>query len=844
MGSPKTRRLFEIVEEQGGFEPIDNPVERLICNWYRFLLILRIDSDRLSSWLSVEEAHSARILVEWWIADCETVENQQQWRRYLSTSTFDFGADLQDVASLKIFPHPSKRYAFGSDRTMYNIELSTLFFNEFLSTTIPTTKDDREAAALRSYTQRCGSVTYRQIERHVGIEWDDEWDDEWDLIRTNAAKLTQRLTPAPRPCPWLADIKPELPFYFWDKLAGVTVETRDLPLDTAYIAISHTWGRYRLRDEPKINIEGSLWTIPQNSIFDIKEIPSILRQVPGGTRYIWLDLVCIPQDRSAIATREIGRQAQIFKMAKYGIIWLNQMEDFDTLKAAARYMAISLFNCGLGGTDPTIASNAAIQSFRKQCWRQIDSRSSELFAIWPEWDSDEEPEPQPWFTSLWTLQEMCLRPDMWICTRDWQPLTFDLDGEHELSLEGFLSLYGLMHPQDFTLVHNLPGQEHSKSSDGLTDDLIDIAIRYRPASPPAGLFEGLDDFPGRPPLIPLLFDEQLERLHAITGYDESWKASRVRILAMADLKHCSSNRRAEAIMSAIGAVDWYNDYHSSQETSAVSLNLILDKYPVEFVTEVKQKLGARFLMSGRWIYGGEAYSPEGALAHHTYLAKRVVDVMRRLSYPFEADEAHFVESVVQKLTLTILNDEMPQFSLLPFGKPHGPAQEEYEVTHSEASLDMYQDHDSVASWTIMNSECGVFLIPRVAVICSKDILLNYGYPFITFQDVRIMGDKMDNMTKPYSLADFRAFIRAEERNVFAVLTLMHTQIMEGMGVLLERLWENVFVCIGRFKLELRRNGSGDVEDSGVDGNGVDHDVGLMLEIEIPELTLDPPWAVI
>lgn len=24
-----------------------------------------------------------------------------------------------------------------------------------------------------------------------------------------------------------------------------------------------------------------------------------------------------------------------------------------------------------------------------------------------------------WFSSLWTLQEICLRPDMWLCSRDW-----------------------------------------------------------------------------------------------------------------------------------------------------------------------------------------------------------------------------------------------------------------------------------------------------------------------------------------------------------------------------------------------------------------------------------------
>lgn len=28
-----------------------------------------------------------------------------------------------------------------------------------------------------------------------------------------------------------------------------------------------------------------------------------------------------------------------------------------------------------------------------------------------------------WFSSLWTLQEICLRPDMWLVNRDWELLT-------------------------------------------------------------------------------------------------------------------------------------------------------------------------------------------------------------------------------------------------------------------------------------------------------------------------------------------------------------------------------------------------------------------------------------
>jgi hypothetical protein len=34
----------------------------------------------------------------------------------------------------------------------------------------------------------------------------------------------------------------------------------------------------------------------------------------------------------------------------------------------------------------------------------------------------------PWFSSLWTLQEVCLRPDMWICNKSLELLTVKGNG--------------------------------------------------------------------------------------------------------------------------------------------------------------------------------------------------------------------------------------------------------------------------------------------------------------------------------------------------------------------------------------------------------------------------------
>lgn len=76
------------------------------------------------------------------------------------------------------------------------------------------------------------------------------------------------------------------------------------------------------------------WLIPENEIFNVKNLPQILVDVPTKTSYVWFDLLCIPQDRFARALKEIVRQATIFRKAQYAIAWLNTIEHWSGLKGA------------------------------------------------------------------------------------------------------------------------------------------------------------------------------------------------------------------------------------------------------------------------------------------------------------------------------------------------------------------------------------------------------------------------------------------------------------------------------------------------------------------------------
>ncbi|RDW62520.1 hypothetical protein BP5796_10822 [Coleophoma crateriformis] len=101
-----------------------------------------------------------------------------------------------------------------------------------------------------------------------------------------------------------------------------------------YTYVSHTWGRFR-KPGPGAKVQNCRWAVPHNNQFDVESLPEILYSVwKAGkltTRYLWLDLLCIPQsdtfDRdielAQVADDEIDRQARIFRNATSCVCWLH-----------------------------------------------------------------------------------------------------------------------------------------------------------------------------------------------------------------------------------------------------------------------------------------------------------------------------------------------------------------------------------------------------------------------------------------------------------------------------------------------------------------------------------------
>jgi hypothetical protein len=94
-----------------------------------------------------------------------------------------------------------------------------------------------------------------------------------------------------------------------------------------YNALSYTWGRYRIKSGPCIQIKGISWQIPSidESHFTIGEFHNVLcASAAEENGLLWVDIACIDQENTKAKMEEIGKQASIFRSAERCSIWLTK----------------------------------------------------------------------------------------------------------------------------------------------------------------------------------------------------------------------------------------------------------------------------------------------------------------------------------------------------------------------------------------------------------------------------------------------------------------------------------------------------------------------------------------
>lgn len=168
-----------------------------------------------------------------------------------------------------------------------------------------------------------------------------------------------------------------------------------------YAIISYTWGRWRLEkwEQPSIEplpIKGVPWEVPRvdPAHFTVAQFRHVLQMVSLGVSdsgeqsaaalpFVWLDIACIPQwADSPVAWSEIGRQARIFRGAQTAYVWLTT----PTPEDVADLMRV--------GKLEFIESNGIARCI--QVWFNVLN--------------------DPWFSSMWTLQESFIQRSAYVIT--------------------------------------------------------------------------------------------------------------------------------------------------------------------------------------------------------------------------------------------------------------------------------------------------------------------------------------------------------------------------------------------------------------------------------------------
>ncbi|CEJ90925.1 hypothetical protein VHEMI06677 [[Torrubiella] hemipterigena] len=191
----------------------------------------------------------------------------------------------------------------------------------------------------------------------------------------------------------------------------------------------------------------------------------------------------------------------------------------------------------------------------------------------------------PWFTSLWTLKESCLRPDMLFASAACNILAIQPANGNQAQEETALS-------------------EHLVSKDTFIP-LIGLISTYL-------MFDRHCSIEDLPEQISRLYEE-LKRWAMSTGFMSLLELSRTDILMLGNRRQCTSNR-AEAIMSAIGATKWYKTGPELKNPAIVPNGLVLGKYPPEFVREVRDIDQASFFSrywKSFWSDDGDAFQISG-----------------------------------------------------------------------------------------------------------------------------------------------------------------------------------------------------------------------------------------
>lgn len=190
-----------------------------------------------------------------------------------------------------------------------------------------------------------------------------------------------------------------------------------------YSILSYTWGRWQVEDEGMeqdrtrlgshraLPVLGTTWAIPcvGEAHFTVEAFQRVVYRMGRSLsndgkdkeeiEWAWIDIACIDQEDEAVKMDEVGRQVSIFRNAARAYVWLCRTA-----------------NDALGGAMYVIKKAGGDFSF--QPWGREGVEAPSLGALRVLRDAIATVLDDPWFSSLWTLQELMMRNDAVILGRE------------------------------------------------------------------------------------------------------------------------------------------------------------------------------------------------------------------------------------------------------------------------------------------------------------------------------------------------------------------------------------------------------------------------------------------
>lgn len=523
----------------GGYSNSDirrrfRPWACMLDDWADFRHLMRENAAFCAS-LSRIQRYSFDLLQAWW--------NASYFDDKFLKMTVDHLESLRDDNSTDNPIHMLEKHAasVGMGSSLYHSKLFELLLREFHPFCWePYAVREVLAGLDNNRRSAVGTATVQRL-FHAVLYPDAILSEPWPKAPSfDPADFQKDPRPSPR----------EAPGYLWDTEAHRTVAVADLPSCPEYVCISHTWGRWRTEPRTSTTVPGVPWAVPENTRFPVRDLPAQLADLGRrlARRHIWIDLFCIPQHDRALARPEIGKQASIFRGSSHCIAWLNDVLGWEGVRAALQWQCLKT-------TSMTSSHYRAVAEGKlPKATASASSSRAELL-------QDDNVNVNVWFTSLWTLQEFLLCPDVELYSRDWTPL-HDPTGS-PVSLRTLLLL--LTETEPFCYARGAPDMDTSSYVD--FQQAVTRARDYDTVFPAA--VEGMWEFWASGQL-----------------FDFTNHASPTAVFAASSYRECSSKNRAPAIMSALGVTDWFR--------AAGEDGPSFGDYPLSFLREAAATFGGTF----------------------------------------------------------------------------------------------------------------------------------------------------------------------------------------------------------------------------------------------------------